>query len=155
LLLNTAFQFAVGNPTSQQYDLFSVLLHEAGHSFGLNHNETDSASVMWEDYHLHTGLAPADVAAIQDLYGARVDDPYEGPSGNGSFDSAFDLTQAGQLTRFSADLTRLGDVDVYRFTTPDPSSGTSSLTVNLHAAGLSLLTGRVTVYDANHNVVGT
>jgi hypothetical protein len=155
LLFNNADQFAVGNPTGQQYDLYNVVLHEAGHSFGLKHNETDSTAVMWPNYQLHNGLTPPDVAAIQGLYGPRLDDAYEGPGGNGTFATAYDLSQNGQLTSFSADVTRPGDVDVYKFTTPDATSGATALTVNLRATGISLLTARVTVYDANQNPVGT
>ncbi len=155
VVLNTAYQFAVGNPTGQQFDLYSVALHEAGHALGLKHNTTDSTAVMAEGYSLHTGLTTADVSAIQGLYGPRVNDAYEGLTGNDSFASAYDLSRDGQLTGLSADITRAGDVDVYQFTTPDAASGATALTVNLRAAGISLLTARVSVYDANFNPVGT
>ena len=45
-------------------------------------------------------------------------------------------------------------MDVYRFTTP-PSSNITGLTVNLQAAGISLLTARVTVLDAMGNAVAS
>src|SRR5262245_38141529 len=70
------------------YDLYSVLLHEAGHAFGLDHSP-DPASPMYEYYHgIRTGLTAGDVQNLQDLYGARRADPYEGANGNGSFSQA-------------------------------------------------------------------
>lgn len=52
-------------------DLYSVLLHEAGHALGLEHS-ADPASVMQSCYNRVTALAPADVAAVQALYGVRT-----------------------------------------------------------------------------------
>jgi hypothetical protein len=154
-VLNNRFQFAAGSPTGSQHDLYSVMLHEAGNALGLKDNKNDPTAVMWGKYKARTGLSASDVSAIQGLYGVRVNDPYEGASGNEYLSAAYDLSQNGQLTHLSADVTRAGDVDVYRFTTPDQASGATSLTADLRAAGVSLLTARVTVYDAQLNPVGT
>jgi hypothetical protein len=153
LLLNPLFQIGIGHSPTQ-YDLYSVVLHEASHSFGFGDDPTNAASVMWPGYTTWTGLAPVDIAAIQSMYGVRTSDPFEGTAGNETIANAFDLTQNGNLTAFSADITQIGDVDVYRFTTPSTSSVTG-LTINLQAAGISLLTGRVTVLDADGNVVAS
>ncbi len=155
LMLNSKFPIAAGGTDPQHYDLYSVALHEAGHSLGLGDNDTDPTAVMYGEYKVDTGLGAADVKAIKALYGARTDDPYEGSGGNDTPATAYDLTRNGNLTGFSADLTRAGDVDYYKFTTPGSASGVTSLTVNLQAAGVSLLTARVTVTDANGNTVGT
>jgi hypothetical protein len=109
---------------------------------------------MWPGYTLWTGLTPYDVSAIQSLYGVRSADPFESSTGNETTESAFALTQNGNLTAFSADITKIDDVDVYRFTTPSSSSITG-LTINLQAQGISLLTSRVTVLDAQGNVVAS
>src|SRR5205807_136177 len=46
-----------------------------------------------------------------------------------------------------------GDVDFYKYTLPSHSD--KDLTVTVQTAGISLLTPRLTVYDAAGNVVGT
>jgi hypothetical protein len=62
VVVNTAAGFG-----SSGYDLFTVLMHEAGHAFGLPDNN-DTASVMYTYYQgAETGLAPEDIAAIQAL----------------------------------------------------------------------------------------
>ncbi|MCI0457242.1 MAG: matrixin family metalloprotease [Gemmataceae bacterium] len=147
----------VGPAGTALYDLFSVLVHEAGHTLGLDHSD-DLSSVMYEDYLARrTGLGLADIRAIQALYGARAADSYEGSAGNGTFGSASRLNllkdSDGALgLRADADLTSLTDVDVYRFQAPLTLGG---LSVRVRTAGLSLLAPRVTVYDAQQRVVAS
>jgi hypothetical protein len=156
LVFNTSFPFTVGATSVQQNDLFSIALHEAGHSFGLPDTTTDTSSVMYAAYSgVLAGLSAGDVQALQALYGPRQDDAFEGAAGNGTLDTAYDLTANGNQTAVSADVTRIGDADVYKFTTPSGESGVTGLTVNLKAAGISLLTARVTVLDAAGNVVAS
>ncbi|VTR94616.1 zn-dependent protease : Matrixin OS=Singulisphaera acidiphila (strain ATCC BAA-1392 / DSM 18658 / VKM B-2454 / MOB10) GN=Sinac_4791 PE=4 SV=1: Peptidase_M10: PPC [Gemmata massiliana] len=148
-IFNSLYQFGIGS--SYQGDLFSVALHEAAHSFGLADQNTDATSVLFNSYQgLWSGLSLNDVASIRGLYGARQNDQFEGLLGNDTLATAYNL---GNTTAVSADVTRLGDADVYKFTTP--ASGATGLTINLQAAGISLLTGKVTVYDAQGNVVAS
>lgn len=51
-------------------DLFSVVLHELGHSLGLGHSDNPQ-SVMYPYYQLVTGLRNEDISAIQQLYKAQ------------------------------------------------------------------------------------
>lgn len=150
MVLNSTMTFGAGG-----YDLFSVALHEAGHSLGLLDNPTDPTSAVWSYYTQRTGLGAGDVAAVQALYGVRSADPYEGAAGNGTTATAFNLTANGNLTAITADLTTAGDVDVYRFTTPSHYSGATGLRINLEAAGISLVTARVTVLNAAGQVVAS
>lgn len=57
------------NVSYRSIDLFSVALHESGHALGLTHVDTPGA-VMYPYYRRVTGLAPEDIAAIQELYAA-------------------------------------------------------------------------------------
>jgi hypothetical protein len=50
-------------------DLFSVVLHEAGHALGLGHSDQPGA-VMYPYYRMATGLTSDDIAGVQNLYGA-------------------------------------------------------------------------------------
>lgn len=152
LVLNDQYKFGIGG-TPTQNDLFSVALHEAGHSLGLADNNSDPASAMYGQYQVRTGLSAGDIAALQALYGPRTPDAYEGPTGNDTLATAYNLTANGNKTAISADITRIGSVDYYKFTTP--SSGPNGLAVSLQAAGISLLTGKLTVLDAAGNPVAS
>jgi hypothetical protein len=121
-------------------DLYTALLQEAGHALGVG-NSPDPASAMFEFYRgPRAGLSAADVAAVQALYGPRAADRFEGRTENDTPGTATPYT--GPL---QADLTTAGDADVYRVTTGLLTRG---VTVNLTAAGLSLLTAKVEVLDA-------
>ncbi len=150
VLFNTATQFGIKPNQAGTYDLFTVAAHEAGHSFGLGHSD-DPLSVLSESYGgTKPGLAASDVASIQALYGARQPDPFEGAAGNGTRGTATFLGSA-DISSATADLTTVGDVDYYQFTSPAKAD---KFTIRLQTAGLSLLTAKVTVYDANGQVVG-
>src|SRR5262249_55074118 len=137
-------------------DLYTVMLHEAGHVLGFPHS-SDTASVMYEDYlGPRTGLSSGDVAAVQALYGARLPDSYEGSTGNDSLATASKLNLITDSTGVGAvgadaDLGK-GDRDFYRFTAPSLTGG---LQITLQRAGISLLTPRVKVYDSAGNVIAS
>ena len=64
-------------------DVFSIALHETGHALGLGHSD-NPADVMYPYYHMVTGLAPGDIAAVRQLYATNSSDnpatPPEPPS---------------------------------------------------------------------------
>jgi hypothetical protein len=154
VLFNTNTPYSVGN-VAGRYDLFSVALHEAGHVLGLDHSDADGSAVG-EGYCFHTGLSPADVSALQILYGTRSADDFDAVRSNDTRDRASLLV--GQLSGLglryiaSGDLTTLGDVDYYKFTAP---LGFNGITVRLQAEGLSLVLPQVTVYDSWGRVVAS
>jgi len=96
------------------------------------------------------------VAAIRAMYGARTPDAFDAAGGNDTAARASALKASGLAGRLVADgdLTTTADVDVYKFSTL-PTLGLTSVTVRLQAAGLSLVTPRVTVYDAAGRVVAS
>jgi hypothetical protein len=153
VLFNALTRFAVNPPAgSTADDVFSVALHEAGHVFGLA-DTSDPTSVMSENYTgVRTGLSPADVAAIQAIFGgSRQPDQYEGTSGNGTLATATPLTGSGNLS-VTGDLNTPGDVETFSFVTPADGK---QFTAQLQTSGLSLLTAKLIVLDSAGNVVGT
>lgn len=147
VLLNTGFRFD-GSP----YDLYSVMLHEAGHSLGLG-NSMNTNSVMYTQFNgPRSGLHQSDVTAIRSLYGARPADIFERGGNNNTTARAFHMggAPAGSpdtvLLSF-ADLTTSSDKDVFSFLTPGRGAdGDHNVTVKIQSAGLSLVNARLVVY---------
>jgi hypothetical protein len=154
ILLNSNADFTA--PTS---NLYNVMLHEFGHVLGLPDND-DPTSVMYRDTtSLPAVLSPADIAAIQALYGQGPNDLHESASGNDSFATATPIQYASNaagaqqstpLVAFGA-LTTGGDTDVFSLVAPHTEGG---MTFLLQTAGISLLEPSLTVYDASGNVLG-
>jgi hypothetical protein len=142
--LNSSCSFSIGGSTT--YDLFSVMLHEAGHVFGFP-DTSDPNTVEYTGYiGPRTGLLPEDIANIQALYGARAAEP----NGNSTLATATPLTllqnSNGSLgLQTLADLGSTSDVDWYRFQAP---LTLTSFYVGLGTSGLSPVEARLSVYNA-------
>jgi hypothetical protein len=149
--LNSNDQFSVtGDPG---YDLYTVLMHEIGHSLGLP-DSTDPTSVMYENYQTpRQGLGAGDIANIQALYGVRAPNS----AGNNSFATA---TPLGSLTSIlgvgslnvSPSLNTTTDQDFYQFQAPLLADGVS---ITLQRSGISLLTPQVTLFDSSFHAVAS
>ena len=152
VLVNADRAFSLdGRPATA--DLYTVLLQEAGHVFGVG-NSGDPDSAMYEQYQgPRAGLAADDVADIRALYGARTPDRYEGRRGNAFPRTAAPIGFATSPTQLSgtksvvasADLTTAADVDVYSVRVP---RGVTAFTARLQTSGVSLLPARLTDVNA-------
>ena len=131
------------------FDLYSVLLHEAGNALGLD-DSVDNWTVMFRQYTTPKGaLTQDDINEIQALYGARTD-PFESVD-NGQLQVATIIaTPTGfdpdaDVIRTQGSLVTGTDVDFYELS---PISGRDSVTLRLNAAGISLLESRFEVLDS-------
>lgn len=157
LMLNAAKTFSKGGASGTN-DLYTVALHEVANLLGLADNDTEAGSARNGTYTgVRTGLSSSDVTAIRNLYGARLNDAFEGATGNETAAAASTLTPAADPANFArqrvvadGNITAVGDVDVYKFTTP---LFTTSMTVRLGTAGKSLLAGKIEVLDSTGAVV--
>ncbi len=167
IVLNTNYQFSVGGGAGT-YDLYTVALHEIGHTLGLSSDYALAPSaVMCEDYQgPRAGLAAADIAAVRKLYGGRRADAYEGSDGNGSIANAAAIDYLATFAQAAtnsvgaggtsavvrADLRNARDVDVYEVALPD---GAKSPQLVVSTSAVSQLAAKVSVLDATGKVLLT
>jgi hypothetical protein len=137
-------------------NLVSVLMHEAGHVFGLG-DGTDPNSPLYSQYTGIQNLTSQDVSNLQALYGVRALDTHEGSSGNNTIDKATQVQPPGSYTGATplviyGDISSNNDTDFYAVKPPSNYNG--PITFQLQSAGISLLTPHLTVLDAKGNVIG-
>jgi hypothetical protein len=154
VLINSAVNFDGGSN-----NLFTALLHEAGHVFGIGDN-SDPNSPMYSQDEGNTQLTAGDIAALQSLYGSRAPDPHEGSGGNDRIDKATTIQAPGGSGSYTGatplieygDITTNQDVDFYAFKAPGGYTG--PVTIRLQSAGISLLNPHLTLLDAKGNMLG-
>jgi hypothetical protein len=149
---NTGASFNIG----LTYDLYTVALHEFGHSLGLDESGVSSAAMYSAYTSTKYGLNSDDVNGIKAIYGARHPGAYDAGSGDNSFATAANLTSQINPSSQTAlvtglDQTTTSEQNYYTFTAPQGTSG--NLTVTVQSKGLSLLTPKAWVYAADQSTV--
>ncbi len=149
--INTALNFGIGSG----YDLYSVMLHEIGHSLGLDH-VSGTAEVMHPSYQgIRNGVSPGDVGGVQAMYGARAPDVFQAGGHGVSFETAIDLTSmlgnAGVTSLNGESLYTPGDTEFFSMVAPPGASG--SLQVIAAGYGYSMLSPKISLYDSNVNLI--
>jgi hypothetical protein len=142
--------------------LFTVLLHEAGHVFGLDES-ADPRSVMYPVLGQPKPFTAQDLALLRGLYGPRTPDIWEtlrGNKGNETLATATRIKTSDVSDPYDGktplvtfgDITTTRDLDNYWLT---PLTGYSGpVTFRLQTAGISLLAPSLTVLDQRGRVVG-
>jgi hypothetical protein len=87
--INDAWSWSIGG----QWDVYSVVLHEIGHSLGIGHTDTPG-SVMYPYYQRSEGLKQPDIDSIRQLYAAA--------DTNGPTPLSFRITSPSQEAKISA-----------------------------------------------------
>ncbi len=154
LILNSEKLFEIGTASPLAFDIYSVAVHEAGHSLGLDHSSVPN-SVLNESYHDVTQLGAGDVANVHKLYGLRTADAFDAVSPNNTSATAAWIPTYG-LTQLRAqgDLTTPADLDFYKFNIGIVGSLTP-VVVRLQASDSSLLTAKLTVLNSSGSVVAS
>ena len=148
---NTSIAFGIG----RDFDLYSVLLHETGHSLGLEHAQ-NPADVMYAVYQgIRPGLGAGDIAGIQAIYGARTPDPYQSQGQGVSVATAVDLSggraDSATTTVGNLSLAAIGDSEF--FSVVAPSWGGTVLQVTATASTISLLSPKVELVDSHQQLL--
>ncbi len=147
---NPGYTFHIGT----YLDFYSTALHESGHAIGLAHSLLSTAVMYYQITGVYTGLTADDIAGVQAIYGARQPDVYDAVASNDTINTATQLsTKKARQLNISADLTSMSDLDYYQMTVPAETNGNATIT--LDASQLSLLEGKISVYDGAGNLLGS
>jgi hypothetical protein len=146
--VNTSLDWKMGNGL----DLYSVMLHETGHSLGLDHSESTLEAMRPVYGGVLGGLSAGDIAGIRAIYGPRTADATTragqgtGPSNTLDVTSRLNAAYAAVMGGYS--LATIGQVEYFSVVAPANATG-ASLVASAVASESSLLSPSITVYDAS------
>ncbi len=150
--INTEMDYKLGS----DFDLYSAMLHEFGHSLGLLHSPSPTAVMHMNYQGVRGGLSSQDVAGIRAIYGARNPDVYQAQGLATSPANAADLTAGldalGRETLANTSLATIGDTEVFSVVAP---AGATGLRVAAVASGVSSLSPALTILDSSLTPLGS
>lgn len=146
-------------------NLFPILLHEAGHTLGLEHSD-DPASVMYSHLNTRAGLSAGDVNTLRGLYGVRGQDRNERCNGGGvcegndvpnrstriSYSDIAGYQGATPLVVYG-DVRATSDTDYFMLQSIDDYTG--PVTFRLQTRGISPALSRMTIQRGTSDGGGT
>lgn len=148
ILFNTDQSWQIDGNT---YDLRTVAVHEFGHALGMGHSGTYSATQYASYLYAKQSLTSDDTAGIRSIYGSRNPDAFDAAASNNSHTRSSDITPyidgVGRVALAALDVSTMSDVDWYKLTVPNSTTGTMAVT--MQPSNLSSLIPRVTVYDGS------
>lgn len=138
--------------------LYSVALHELGHTLGLDHSQ-DPTSVMFSHLNNNQSLSGSDIASIRDLYGQRALDSTEPTNNSFSGATRIRYSQVSGGYDGSTPVIQYGDLgtttDVDHFYIKPLLGYSGPMTVRLQTNGISFVTPKITVFDRVGRVLAT
>lgn len=139
-------------------DFGTVIMHELGHSLGLDH-PTDAGSIMYETYQgVRRSLAPGDIQGIQSLFGVRREDAFtragQGQSTGSPIVPSAPKTGERSTGITGVELASAGAWDYFRIDVPQGFVGTS-LVVTASAKSLSMLSPALSLVGADGTAIRT
>lgn len=133
--------------------LYGIMLHEAGHVFGIAHNSDPNSPMFPEFDGSIRFLAKNDRQDLHALYGERRDDQFDSLSPNETILDATPIQMdawSNSTMSIAGDIGSLQDRDFYKLAVP---SGTENLSVRASVSDHSLLLSHVSILDRNGHVL--